>query len=181
VSSPPGDPDPRPANQRRTGTDAPPIPLSYNAGEKVATEDRWRHHLATGDFDAACLTLNNLLVALDAEQTDVAKPALWGSSGGGRSGGRSAGRRLRGRDVEGNAFSRGASRPSRSHQQQIKLRGNRSQPFVPVRARPGSWVKTVVTGPAKRARTEPRVSDLHLCRARGRIRTDDLTLTRRLL
>lgn len=46
------------------------------AGRIVADlEQRWRQHLPTGDFDAACRTLNDLLLALDDEQADVDKTA----------------------------------------------------------------------------------------------------------
>jgi hypothetical protein len=46
------------------------------AGRLVADlEQRWRQHLPTGDFDAACRTLNDLLLALDDEQADVDKTA----------------------------------------------------------------------------------------------------------
>jgi DNA-binding MarR family transcriptional regulator len=42
------------------------------AGRLVADlEQRWRERLPAGDFDAACRTLNDLLMSLDADQTEV--------------------------------------------------------------------------------------------------------------
>ena len=52
------------------------------AGRLVADlEDRWRQRLPRGDFDAACRTLNDLLVVLDAEQADADDTALRGPTG----------------------------------------------------------------------------------------------------